>query len=96
MHPPTLDPDETPVRVIDLRQPDPVAPPILVKPREYHKRAVFVPIEHKVMEGATAFVTSDRRVYVRDTASRVIHRATPKVRGKKARAADKQARRRAR
>jgi hypothetical protein len=63
------------------------------KPSEYDPHLYRVPTETPVAPGATAFMTTDRRVYTRSTATMEIHRALPKVRGKAARRADKVQRR---
>lgn len=53
---------------------------------------MFIPREVPVGKGHTGFRTSDGDVYVRHTASGVIRRVNPKVRGKAARKAEKAAR----
>lgn len=55
----------------------------------------FVPIEKRNVNGQLMFKTLDKTLYVRTDAG-AIRRAVPKVRGKKARRAEKEARRHAR
>ena len=55
-------------------------------------RRVFIPIEKRTSNGTIVFRTTDKQMYVR-LADDSIRRATPKLRGKAARRADKLARR---
>lgn len=55
-------------------------------------RRVFVPIEKRTSQGTWVFRTQDNEMYARLTDGS-IRRATPKLRGKTARRADKLARR---
>lgn len=63
--------------------------------RKYHPRMVFVPREAEVDERHSAFRTHDGDIYIRTKEDGVIHRRHPKPKGKAARRAAREARRRA-
>ncbi len=56
-------------------------------------RRVFIPVEKRTSRGTIVFKTTDGRLYARVDEGMPMCRATPKIRGKKARALDKLARR---
>lgn len=56
-------------------------------------RRVFIPVERVMQNGTIVFRTQDSTVYVRAKEGGPMLRAVPKIRGKKARAHDKQQRR---
>lgn len=62
------------------------------KPTIDPARRVLIPIERMTAKGTVVFRTTDNRVYARVEPGAPIHRAIPKTRGKKARAADKRQR----